>query len=220
MKRQLNLFIKRCFDIVASLLGIIILTPLYVIIAIIIRLTSKGPVIFKQVRVGRDCKPFVMLKFRTMIVERYDNNGREIMPEDRITKVGKVLRKTSLDETLQLFNILAGSMSFVGPRPMLEYQADRCTEKEKLRFKMRPGVTGLAQIKGRNNIDWSERIKYDLEYIDTFNIWKDFMILFKTLILVFKREGTDIKPEYRKSDRFSRDYMPGSRDTHIRNDIS
>jgi len=151
--RQINLFAKRLFDIFASFIGIILLIvfPVYLIVILAIRITSKGPALFKQTRVGKDTRPFVMFKFRTMIVEQYDANGEEIMSEDRITKIGKILRKTSLDETPQLFNILFGHMSFVGPRPMLEYQAGRCTKTEKRRFIMRPGVTGLAQIKGRNN---------------------------------------------------------------------
>ncbi len=157
--RQINLLVKRVFDIFTSFIGIILLIviPVYLIVFLIVRITSKGPAIYKQFRVGKDTRPFVMFKFRTMIVEQYDANGEEIMSEDRITKVGKILRKTSLDETPQLFNILFGHMSFVGPRPMLEHQADRCTKAEKRGFIMRPRVIGLAQIKGRNNIDWSER---------------------------------------------------------------
>lgn len=208
--RQINLFAKRLFDIFASFIGIILLIvfPVYLIVILAIRITSKGPALFKQTRVGKDTRPFVMFKFRTMIVEQYDANGEEIMSEDRITKIGKILRKTSLDETPQLFNILFGHMSFVGPRPMLEYQAGRCTKTEKRRFIMRPGVTGLAQIKGRNNIVWTERIKYDVEYVEKFNVFYDFMIIVKTILLVFKKTGTDVKPEYRQVDRFSRDYIP------------
>lgn len=219
MIRKINLFLKRFFDITASLICIIILTiiPVFIIIPIMVRLTSKGPAIFRQVRAGRNARPFMMLKFRTMIIEKYDIAGKEIMSENRITKFGRFLRKTSLDETPQMFNILLGTMSFVGPRPMLDYQADRCTQEEKQRFSMRPGVTGLAQVKGRNNINWTERIKYDLEYIKTFNIWKDLEILLKTVLMVFKKEGTDVKPEYRRVDRFSRDYVPDNHEESIEN---
>ncbi len=212
MMKNLNLFFKRIFDITASITCILVFTaiPIFIIVPIIVKLTSKGPAIFRQTRVGRNERPFMMLKFRTMIVNKYDAEGKEIMSEHRITKVGRFLRKTSLDEIPQMFNIFLGSMSFVGPRPMLDYQAGRCTEEERLRFSMRPGVTGLAQVKGRNNIDWTERIRYDLEYIRTFNIVKDLEILFKTVLMVFRKEGTDVKPEYRKVDRFSRDYIPGA----------
>ena len=208
--RALNLFLKRAFDIIVSLVCIIVFTviPVLVVIPIVIRLTSKGPALFRQVRVGKNGKTFVMYKFRTMILEQYDANGVEIMSEDRITKVGRLLRKTSLDELPQLFNILNGTMSIVGPRPMLDYQAPRCRGEEVLRFQMRPGLTGLAQVKGRNNILWEERIKYDVEYVKTFTFWQDIMILAKTVLLVFKREGTDVKPQYRGVDRFSKHYVP------------
>jgi lipopolysaccharide/colanic/teichoic acid biosynthesis glycosyltransferase len=179
----------------------------FIVVPIVIRLTSKGPALFKQIRIGKNAKPFTMYKFRTMIINQYDENGAEIMSENRITKFGKFLRKTSLDETAQLFNVLNGTMSIVGPRPMLDYQAPRCEEEEILRFEMRPGVTGLAQVKGRNNIRWPERIQYDIEYVKGFNIWQDILIIIKTFLLVFKKEGTDVKLEYRGVDRFSRDYV-------------
>jgi len=206
--KMINLFVKRAFDIVLSLFAILLLTvvPLFIVIPIVIRLTSKGPAVFRQVRIGRGTTPFMMLKFRTMITEQYDENGVEIMAEDRITKIGKFLRKTSLDEITQLFNILTGSMSFVGPRPMLDYQVERCTEEEKRRFEMRPGVTGWAQVTGRNNITWTERIQYDIEYVNNFNLWFDLKILLKTILVVLTKEGVDIRPEYRQVDRFSKHY--------------
>ena len=208
--RGFNLFLKRAFDIIVSLVCIVIFTviPVMIVVPIVIRLTSKGPALFKQTRVGKDGKLFVMYKFRTMMLEQYDANGVEIMSENRITKVGRFLRKTSLDELPQLFNILNGTMSIVGPRPMLDYQAPRCRGEEKLRFQMRPGMTGLAQVKGRNDIQWEERIKFDIEYVKTFTFWLDIVILVKTVLLVFKREGTDVKPEYRTVDRFSKHYVP------------
>jgi len=206
--KMINLFVKRAFDIVLSLFAILLLTvvPVFIVIPIVIRLTSKGPAVFRQVRIGRGTTPFMMLKFRTMITEQYDENGVEIMAEDRITKIGKFLRKTSLDEITQLFNILTGSMSFVGPRPMLDYQVERCTEEEKRRFEMRPGVTGWAQVTGRNNITWTERIQYDIEYVNNFNLWFDLKILLKTILVVLTKEGVDIRPEYRQVDRFSKHY--------------
>lgn len=185
-----------------------IIIPVFIVVPILIKLTSKGPVIFKQTRIGKNGKPFVMYKFRTMIAEQYEKNGNEIMSEDRITKIGRFLRKISLDELPQLINVLNGSMSIIGPRPMLDYQAPRCIGEEKLRFEMRPGLTGLAQVKGRNNIRWEERIQYDIEYVKKFTFWMDIVILIKTVILVFKKQGTDVKPEYRAVSRFSKFYVP------------
>ena len=213
--KKLNLFLKRAFDIIVSLICIVTFTviPVLIVVPIAIRLSSNGPALFKQVRVGKDGKTFVMYKFRTMILEQYDANGVEIMSENRITKVGKFLRKTSLDELPQLFNVLNGTMSIVGPRPMLDYQAPRCRGEEVLRFQVRPGLTGLAQVKGRNNIRWEERIKYDVEYVKEFTFLLDIEILVKTVLLVFKKEGTDVKPEYRGVDRFSKHYVPESDDT-------
>ena len=208
--RTFHLVLKRIFDIFVSLFVILIMLviPVWIIVPIAIKLTSKGPVIFKQERIGKNGSIFMMYKFRTMITEQFDSNGEEIMSEDRITKIGRILRKTSLDELPQLFNVLNGSMSLVGPRPMLNYQASRCIGEEKLRFEMRPGLTGLAQVKGRNNIWWEERIQYDIEYIKTFTFGLDIEILFKTALLVFKRQGTDVIPEYRGVSRFSKFYVP------------
>lgn len=208
--RKFNLFLKRFFDILISLFFIVLLTiiPVLIVVPVVIRLTSKGPALFKQVRVGKNQKPFTMYKFRTMIVEQYDENGNEIMSEDRITKIGKILRKTSLDELPQLFNILNGTMSIVGPRPMLDYQAPRCEGEEFLRFNVRPGMTGLAQAEGRNNIGWPERIQYDIKYVKNFNFWLDVKIIFKTAMLVFKHTGTEVNTELRGADRFSKHYIP------------
>ena len=159
--RKFNFFLKRTFDICVSLFAILMLIaiPVLIVVPIAIKLTSKGPMMYNATRIGKDQKPFKMYKFRTMITERYDADGNEIMSEDRITKIGRILRKTSLDELPQLFNILNGTMSIVGPRPMLDYQAPRCEGEEVLRFSVRPGMTGLAQAKGRNNISWTERIQ-------------------------------------------------------------
>ena len=208
--RNFNFFLKRVFDIFVSIFVLIVFTviPVMIVVPIVIRLTSKGPAIYTQTRVGRHGEHFTLYKFRTMIVEQYDADGNEIMSEKRITKVGKFLRKTSLDELPQLFNVLNGTMSIVGPRPMLDYQAPRCIGEEKMRFDVRPGLTGLAQVKGRNNIRWEERIRYDVEYIKNYTFWSDIVIMFKTVFMVFKKTGTDVKPEYRGVDRFSKYYIP------------
>lgn len=208
--RKFNFFLKRAFDIVVSFVMIVLLIaiPVLILVPIAIKLTSKGPVMYNATRIGKDMKPFKMYKFRTMITERYDADGNEIMSEDRITKIGRILRKTSLDELPQLFNILNGTMSIVGPRPMLDYQAPRCEGEEVLRFAVRPGMTGLAQAKGRNNISWTERIQYDIEYVKNFSFWLDIKIIFGTVLMVFKHTGTEVKPEYRGVDRFSKYYVP------------
>ncbi len=208
--RKFNFFLKRAFDIVVSFVMIVLLIaiPVLIVVPIAIKLTSKGPVMYNATRIGKDMKPFKMYKFRTMITERYDADGNEIMSEDRITKIGRILRKTSLDELPQLFNILNGTMSIVGPRPMLDYQAPRCEGEEVLRFAVRPGMTGLAQAKGRNNISWTERIQYDIEYVKNFSFWLDIKIIFGTVLMVFKHTGTEVKPEYRGVDRFSKYYVP------------
>ena len=215
--RTFNFALKRIFDIIVSLFFIVffIVVPVFIVVPIVIRLTSKGPAIFTQIRVGKNKRLFKMYKFRTMIVEQYDNDGNEIMSEDRITKIGRFLRKTSLDELPQLFNILNGTMSIVGPRPMLDYQAPRCEGDEVLRFSVRPGMTGLAQAVGRNNLSWPERIQYDIEYVKKFTFWLDVVIIFKTVLTVFKHTGTDVKPEYRGADRFSKHYIPENEEVNV-----
>lgn len=184
--------IKRVFDILASLIAIIILSPFLILFSIILKLDSKGPVLFKQKRLGKDGKVFIIYKFRTMIVNAEkigDGISIKSDKDPRITKVGGVFRKTSIDELPQLFNVLLGDMSLVGPRPPVTYKPydgyDNYPEWAKKRFEMRPGVTGLAQVKVRNSASWDERIKIDNEYIDKFSIWLDIKILFMTVGKVF-----------------------------------
>ncbi len=206
--RNFQLFIKRAFDIVASAILILILTiiPVFIIVPIAIKLTSKGPAVFVQERSGKDGKVFNIYKFRTMVPPPegtynvdgvlYKPNGEVLEPSStRITKVGRFLRKTSLDELMQLFNILNGTMSFVGPRPTLPYQAKAYSKEQMRRFEMRPGVTGLAQVSGRNNLTWTEKIQYDIEYIDNFSLWNDIKILFRTVAVVLKKDDIDFKKE-------------------------
>lgn len=191
--RKLQLFIKRAFDIAVALFLILFLIaiPVLIVVPLLIRLTSKGPAVFTQERVGKDGKVFKIYKFRTMLIpeESFDKDGNPLTPKQRITKVGAFLRKTSLDELMQLFNILNGTMSIVGPRPTLPYQVERYNETQKRRHEMRPGITGWAQVNGRNDLTWTEKIEYDVEYIDKFSLWMDIKILFKTVGVVFKREG-------------------------------
>lgn len=191
--REFQLFIKRAIDLVCAvfLLLFMIAIPLLIVIPIVIKLTSKGPAIFTQERVGKDGKVFKIYKFRTMLIpeESFDENGNQLEPKQRITRVGKILRKTSLDEITQVFNILNGTMSLVGPRPTLPYQTERYTPEQRRRLDMRPGITGWAQVNGRNDLTWSEKIEYDIEYIDKFSIWFDIKILFRTVAVVLKQDG-------------------------------
>lgn len=191
--RNINLFLKRCIDFLGSLIGIIILSPVFAIISVLIKLTSKGPVFFLQERLGKDGKVFKIIKFRTMIVNaEHMGDGLRVKEgtDPRITKIGRFLRKTSLDELPQLFNTLAGSMSLVGPRPPATYHPYNGYENypiwAKKRFQMRPGVTGLAQATVRNSASWDERIRIDNEYIDKFNVLFDIKILFMTVARVLR----------------------------------
>lgn len=193
--RKLQLFIKRAADIFISAVMILVLIaiPVLIIVPLAIRLDSKGPAVFTQDRAGKDGKIFKIYKFRTMLIpeESYDAEGNPLEPKQRITKVGRFLRKTSLDELMQLFNVLNGTMSIVGPRPTLPYQIERYTAQQRRRLEMRPGVTGWAQVNGRNDLSWTEKIEYDIQYINKFSLWFDLKILFKTVSVVLKSEGID-----------------------------
>lgn len=194
-------FMKRLIDIVLSLIGIIILLPLYLILVIAIKLDSKGSAFFKQIRVGKDGKNFTIYKFRTMIVNAENKRELEINHENlenfifqsksdnRITKVGEFLRKSSLDEIPQLFNVLFGQMSLVGPRPEIPDVVKYYPKNYYQRLLVLPGITGLAQISGRGEIELGKTIRYDLTYISGLSLWLDIKILFLTVFFVFKKEG-------------------------------
>lgn len=200
-KKRIQFIIKRFFDFILSLIGIIILSPIFVIIYIAIKVDSKGPAIFKQVRVGKDEVPFEIYKFRTMIVNAEKKRALEIDPQNldkfvfqskndnRVTKVGSFLRKTSLDELPQLFNVLIGNMSLVGPRPEIPDVVKFYTDEYKKRLLVLPGITGLAQVSGRGEIELGKTIGFDITYIRNFSLFYDIKILIKTVISVFKREG-------------------------------
>ena len=195
-----QLFIKRAFDITLSVFLLILLTviPVMIVVPILIKLTSKGPAVFTQDRTGKDGKVFKIYKFRTMRIpeDSLDENGNQLEPKQRITKVGRFLRKTSLDELMQIFNVLGGTMSYVGPRPTLPYQTERYTPRQMKRLDMRPGITGWAQINGRNDLTWTEKIEFDVEYIEKFSLWFDIKILFGTVATVLKKDGI----EFTKND--------------------
>lgn len=191
--RNMQLCVKRVSDIAISAAAILILLPVLIVIAIAIRLDSKGPAVFTQERAGKNGKVFRIYKFRTMRIpeESLDENGNQFEPKRRITRVGRFLRRTSLDELMQLFNVLNGTMSIVGPRPTLPYQIERYTPRQWGRLSMSPGITGWAQVNGRNDLSWTEKIEYDLEYVNNYSWWFDLKILFRTVKVVLKSEGIE-----------------------------
>ena len=180
--------IKRIFDIVFSLIGIIVLSPLMLIVAIIIKIDSKGPVLFKQIRTGYKGKNFKMLKFRSMAVS---NDVHDFSKKDEHTRVGTFIRKTSIDEIPQLFNIFIGKMSFIGPRPWITDYYEAMNKKERVRYDVKPGITGLAQAKGRNSISIFEKINYDIEYVRDFSIIEDIKVIFLSIKTVLTKVGAD-----------------------------
>jgi len=181
-------YFKRVFDFVCSLLALIVLSPVLLITAILVRIKLGTPVIFKQKRPGLNEKIFTLYKFRTM-TDQKDEQGNLLPDEVRLTKFGKMLRSTSLDELPELWNILKGDMSVVGPRPLLVEYLPLYDDDQKRRHDVRPGLTGLAQVNGRNSITWEEKFEYDLRYISKVNFFIDIKIIVKTIINVFRRKG-------------------------------
>ena len=185
---RLQLMLKRLIDILGSLIGIIVLSPVYIIVGILVYLKLGSPILFSQMRPGKDEKIFKMYKFRSMLDST--NHLGEVLPdEERLTPFGAKLRSTSLDELPELFNVLKGEMSLVGPRPLLVEYLDLYSDEQKKRHKMRPGITGWAQVNGRNSISWSDKLSLDVEYVENFNLLLDMKILFMTVFKVFKKEG-------------------------------
>lgn len=178
---------KRLMDIVISLVGLTILSPILLIVAIAIKLESKGPVIFQQERLGLNGDVFKIYKFRSMCVGAEKSGVYETKGDTRVTRVGKFIRKTSIDEFPQFVNIIKGDMSIIGPRPTLTYHPwplDEYTDLQRKRFNVRPGVTGWAQINGRKDIHWDKRIEYDVEYVEKLSFGFDIKIFFRTIIKV------------------------------------
>jgi lipopolysaccharide/colanic/teichoic acid biosynthesis glycosyltransferase len=196
--KAFRLFIKRAFDLLASTAGLIILSPLLGAIAVFIKIDSPGPVFFLQERVGRNKVPFRIIKFRTMVPGAEKTGaGYEVAENDsRITRAGKFLRRWSLDELPQLINIFLGQMSLVGPRPTLLYQVEEYTPRQMRRLEMKPGLTGLAQVSGRNTLSWPERIELDIKYVDAHSLWLDMVILLRTPAIVLRKDAvyTDEQP--------------------------
>lgn len=180
--------IKRCLDIVLSLCGIIVLSPVLLVLFILVRVKLGSPVLFKQERPGRGEKIFTLCKFRTMTDAR-DEKGELLPDEVRLTKFGRLLRATSLDELPELFNILKGDMSVIGPRPLLVRYLPRYNSFQRRRHEVRPGLTGLAQVNGRNALTWEEKFEYDVRYVDNLTFAMDVRIFFATVRAVLKHEG-------------------------------
>lgn len=194
-------YIKRLMDAFLSILGLMVLAPLFLILAFLIKLDSKGPVFFAQDRVGKKGKVFKIFKFRTMRIfeESFNPDGSEMENYARVTRVGRFLRKTSIDELPQLINILLGNMSIVGPRPTLPYQVEKYSDYQKRRLLVRPGLTGLAQVSGRNSLSWEEKIELDIRYVESVSFVRDLSVILKTVPVVFKAE----KQEFVKHDSIS-----------------
>lgn len=192
----INRFIKRTFDIFASGIALILLLPMFLVLAIVIKCDSKGPVFFKQERRTKNGKIFKMYKFRSMVVDAEKQGAGLFNYKDdpRVTKIGRFMRNTSIDELPQLWNVFKGDISIVGPRPCVIYELgdfDTLNKRYKKRFEMKGGITGLAQVKGRNEISWDEKVGYDNEYIDLFKkhgIFTDIKILFGSVVKVFKKQ--------------------------------
>lgn len=181
-------YVKRCLDFLLSLCGFIVISPVLLVLCILVRVKLGRPVLFRQERPGRDEKIFTLCKFRTMTDAR-DENG-ELLPDAvRLTKFGKFLRSTSLDELPELINILKGDMSLIGPRPLLVKYLPLYNETQKHRHDVRPGLTGLAQINGRNAITWEQKFEYDVEYVNNLSFALDLRIFFGTVRSVLRREG-------------------------------
>lgn len=190
--------VKRFFDFTLALLALIILSPVFLVVAVIIKLTSPGPVIFKQKRIGKDGKVFEIYKFRSMVVgaEKTGSGVYSGKGDARVTGIGKIIRATSLDELPQFVNILKGEMSFVGPRPPLTYHPWDYSEYSEFQlrmFEVRPGITGWAQVNGRKDVEWNKRIELNVWYVDNMSLLLDIKIILTTFLKVLKNEDNENK---------------------------
>jgi sugar transferase EpsL len=181
-------WVKRGVDVMTSILLLVAFSPLLTAIALLIRLRMGSPVFFKQVRAGLHGRPFTILKFRTM-VDAFDQNGHLLPDEQRLTPLGRFLRSSSLDELPEVVNVLRGDMSLVGPRPLLVEYLERYTPEQARRHEVKPGITGWAQVNGRNALTWEEKFKLDVWYVDNWSLWLDFKILWLTCVAVLTRKG-------------------------------
>lgn len=196
--RSIQLAIKRCFDILSTGIATIILLPFWGLLAILMKLTMPGPIFFKQERIGKNFKPFMVLKFRTMKVDKEaEKNFRIEKDAERITPLGKFMRRSKLDETPQLLNVLKGDMSVVGPRPTVRQRVEEYPESQEIRLSMRPGLTGISQVSGNVMLSWARRIQYDCNYVKGFSLWLDIKIIIKTIAVVFLGEEKFVSDEDR-----------------------
>ncbi len=187
--------LKRFFDIILSFFGLLVLSPLLIIMAILLALDFKGTPFFTQKRPGKDEQIFHVLKFKTMN-NRTDEKGNLLPDTDRLTPLGIFVRKTSIDELPQLVNVLMGDMSLIGPRPLLVKYLPYYTEEERIRFSVKPGITGLAQISGRNFLTWEQKFEKDVTYVQQLSFQEDAKIFFKTILKVFKSEGVEVDQSF------------------------
>lgn len=193
---------KRLIDIVISLIALIILSPIFILITYKVSKNLGSPIFFLQERPGKNGKIFKMIKFRSM-KDGVDKEGNILPDEERITPFGQKLRSTTLDEMPQLINVLKGDMSIVGPRPQLADFMEHYTPRQMRRHEVRPGMTGLAQVSGRNNLSWEEKFELDVEYVEKHNIWLDFKIMLKTVLVILKKEGINAPDQLVGASRFS-----------------
>ena len=188
-------YIKRSLDLITALFLVIILSPIMLVAAILIAVNRDGPILFKQERPGKDGKIFTVNKFRTMSTVLRDKNGNELSDFDRMTKIGNILRKTSVDELPQLFNIIKGEMSFIGPRPLLKEYLELYSPEQMRRHEVLPGISGWAQVNGRNTLTWEEKFAYDVYYVDHYSFKMDLKIFIKTIENVVSQDGINSNSE-------------------------
>ena len=207
--------LKRLLDVIIAFAALVLLSPIFLIVVYKVRQNLGAPIFYIQKRPGRDGKVFGMIKFRSM-KDAFDQNGNPLPDEERITPFGQKLRSTTLDEMPQLINVLKGDMSIVGPRPQLAEFIDHYTPHQMRRHEVKPGMTGLAQVSGRNNLTWEEKFNLDVEYVEKQSILFDFKIMFKTFIVMLKKEGINAPDQVVGVSRFSRSESTETKSSSIR----
>lgn len=203
IKNKKGGILKRLVDMVIALIALFILSPLFILVAYKVRKNLGSPIFFYQERPGKDGNLFKMIKFRSM-KDAFDRDGNPLPDEKRITPFGHKLRASTLDEMPQLLNVLKGDMSIVGPRPQMKDFLEHYTPHQMRRHEVKPGMTGLAQVSGRNHLSWEEKFDLDVEYVETRTIWLDFKIMFKTVSVMLKKEGINAPDQVVGASRFSR----------------
>lgn len=199
-------FLKRFFDIICALAVFLFLWPVFIVVAVLVKIKLGGPIIFKQLRPGKDGRMFYIYKFRTMKIQK-DAHGNDFPDSERMTKFGERLRRTSLDEIPEAWNILKGDMSVIGPRPLLVKDYVFFSDEIKHRQDVRPGLSGLAQVNGRNSISWEKKFEYDLEYVKKITFWKDFKIVMKSIYQAFFKRNKEINKDGFVTDENYGDYL-------------